>query len=45
MNKDTPDPAGRVLYDDSRGFCRLWAPFWEKTLQVCKKYFFHFWLV
>jgi len=24
---------GWVLYDDSRGFCRRWIPFWESTLR------------
>lgn len=26
-------PSGRVLYDDSCGFCRRWVPYWEQTLQ------------
>jgi predicted DCC family thiol-disulfide oxidoreductase YuxK len=33
MNKDKPNPAGWILYDDSCGLCRRWVPFWEKTLQ------------
>lgn len=24
---------GWILYDDSCGFCRRWAPFWEKALR------------
>lgn len=30
-------PVGWILYDDSCGFCRRWAPFWEKEL--CRRGF------
>ena len=26
-------PVGRILYDDSCGFCRRWIPFWQSALQ------------
>lgn len=31
--KESPRPAGWILYDDSCGVCRRWIPFWEGTLR------------
>lgn len=35
MSGPDDDPAARgwILYDESCGFCRRWAPFWEQALR------------
>lgn len=30
---EAPPPLGWILYDDSCGVCRRWAPFWENALR------------
>ena len=32
-HSEISNPIGWILYDDSCGFCRRWAPFWENALR------------